>query len=111
MPHFKRKRPKHQRAGCLLCKPHKDERFAKTPRPGSGVDRRLRAVVLDQAIAEGDEFPCKECELNPALNCYSCTAAYAGFMDIDDQAYSDELLSELTHEEYERARFVRARAA
>jgi hypothetical protein len=22
----KRKRPKHQRAGCLMCKPHKDER-------------------------------------------------------------------------------------
>lgn len=23
MAHHKRKRPKHQRAGCLLCKPHK----------------------------------------------------------------------------------------
>lgn len=30
--HHKRKRPKHQRAGCLLCKPHKDERAAKTAR-------------------------------------------------------------------------------
>lgn len=28
----KRKRPKHQRAGCLWCKPHKDERIAKTAR-------------------------------------------------------------------------------
>jgi hypothetical protein len=28
----KRRRPKHQRAGCLLCKPHKDEREAKRPR-------------------------------------------------------------------------------
>ena len=27
--HFKRKNPKHQRSGCLLCKPHKDERVAK----------------------------------------------------------------------------------
>lgn len=26
----KRGRPKHQRAGCLLCKPHKDEREPKT---------------------------------------------------------------------------------
>lgn len=26
MAHHKRKRPKHQRAGCLLCKPWKDER-------------------------------------------------------------------------------------
>lgn len=26
MAHHKRKRPKHQRAGCLLCKPNKDER-------------------------------------------------------------------------------------
>lgn len=26
MANHKRKRPKHQRAGCLMCKPHKDER-------------------------------------------------------------------------------------
>lgn len=26
MSNFKRGRPKHQRAGCLCCKPHKDER-------------------------------------------------------------------------------------
>lgn len=29
----KRKRPKHQRAGCILCKPHKDERAAKQDKP------------------------------------------------------------------------------
>jgi hypothetical protein len=33
----KRKRPKHQRAGCLLCKPHKDERLTKVPKAS---DRR-----------------------------------------------------------------------
>jgi hypothetical protein len=33
VPHHKRKRPKHQRAGCLLCKPYKDERVKKAP-PG-----------------------------------------------------------------------------
>lgn len=29
MAHHKRKRPKHQRAGCLMCKPWKDERLGK----------------------------------------------------------------------------------
>lgn len=29
MANHKRRRPKHQRAGCLLCKPHKDERLPK----------------------------------------------------------------------------------
>ena len=28
----RRRRPKHQRAGCLWCKPHKDERAPKTAR-------------------------------------------------------------------------------
>ncbi len=28
----KRRRPKHQRSGCLLCKGHKDERTKKKPR-------------------------------------------------------------------------------
>lgn len=27
MAHHKRKRAKHQRVGCLMCKPHKDERL------------------------------------------------------------------------------------
>lgn len=27
----KRRRPKHQRAGCLYCKPHKDERIEDPP--------------------------------------------------------------------------------
>lgn len=41
----KRRRPKHQRAGCLLCKPHKDERTAKEPsRP---------ALASEDLIADG----------------------------------------------------------
>jgi fructose-1,6-bisphosphatase/sedoheptulose 1,7-bisphosphatase-like protein len=36
----KRKRPKHQRAGCLMCKPHKDERLAKRPKPS--VRRKMQ---------------------------------------------------------------------
>lgn len=34
MANHKRRKPKHQRAGCLLCKPHKDERRAKQNRKG-----------------------------------------------------------------------------
>jgi hypothetical protein len=29
MAHHKRRRPKHQRAGCIFCKPWKDERVGK----------------------------------------------------------------------------------
>lgn len=40
----KRKRPKHRRAGCLLCKPHKDERRKKIPKAS---DRRRAQDVVD----------------------------------------------------------------
>ena len=44
--HHKRRRPKHRRAGCLLCKPHKDERLPKCVRlKGLKVPRRLTRVV------------------------------------------------------------------
>lgn len=39
----KRKRPKHQRAGCLFCKPHKDERVPK------------RAKASDRRRMQGDD--------------------------------------------------------
>jgi hypothetical protein len=39
----KRKRPKHQRAGCLLCKGYKDERAAKAEqREPPSVRRRVQ---------------------------------------------------------------------
>ena len=42
--HHKRRRPKHRRAGCLLCKPHKDEREPKFVRlKGRKAPRRLTA--------------------------------------------------------------------
>lgn len=44
----KRGRAKHQRGGCLLCKPHKDERSAKTSLPG---DTR-RALAAEAKIEE-----------------------------------------------------------
>jgi hypothetical protein len=43
MANHKRKRPKHQRAGCLFCKPHKDERAAKTERDKPSLRRKLQA--------------------------------------------------------------------
>lgn len=45
--HHKRRRPKHRRAGCLLCKPHKDERLPKCVRlKGLKVPRRLERKVV-----------------------------------------------------------------
>lgn len=38
----KRKRPKHQRAGCLMCKPQKDERGGKEPRDKPSIRRKLQ---------------------------------------------------------------------
>jgi hypothetical protein len=42
MPHHKRRRPKHRRAGCLLCKPHKDERVSKLRRLRPGQRRKVQ---------------------------------------------------------------------
>jgi hypothetical protein len=51
--HHKRRRPKHQRAGCLLCKPHKDEREPKLIRvKGLRAPRSLRRA--DGASADAD---------------------------------------------------------
>jgi hypothetical protein len=38
----KRRRPKHQRAGCLFCKPQKDERETKIGRLRPGQRRKLQ---------------------------------------------------------------------
>ena len=45
MAHHKRRRPKHQRNGCLYCKPHKDEREPKTT--SGGNLRREQATKQD----------------------------------------------------------------
>jgi hypothetical protein len=44
----KRKRPKHQRAGCLMCKPHKDER-------GKGQKNRETPQLSRAKLREKDE--------------------------------------------------------
>ena len=41
----KRKRPKHQRAGCLHCKAQKDERAAKVERVKPGGDQRRETAT------------------------------------------------------------------
>lgn len=41
MAHHKRRRPKHQRRGCLFCKPYKDERESKSEQKAS-VKRRTQ---------------------------------------------------------------------
>lgn len=46
----KRKRPKHQRAGCLLCKPpHKDERRSPTETNRASVRRILQTPTDPRA--------------------------------------------------------------
>ena len=49
MAHHKRKRPKHRRSGCLLCKPHKLTANAK------GERQRLRQESLEHARAVDEE--------------------------------------------------------
>lgn len=43
--HHKRRRPKHRRAGCLYCKPWKDERR------GATLDRERWAAAKQRRIA------------------------------------------------------------
>lgn len=38
----KRHRPKHRRAGCVMCKPWKDDRLGKVRRDKPSVRRRLQ---------------------------------------------------------------------
>jgi len=52
MAHHKRRRPKHQRAGCLLCKPHKDERAGKAlRRQKPSVRRKLQGQREEETCA------------------------------------------------------------
>lgn len=55
MAHHKRRKPKHQRAGCLYCKPYKDERGSngKVER-AKGADRR-RLEAAEQELKEQRE--------------------------------------------------------
>jgi hypothetical protein len=51
MAHHKRKGPKSTRAGCLMCKAHKDQRRKKVPRPN--VQRKLQDRI--SGLADGSD--------------------------------------------------------
>lgn len=51
MAHHKRLRPKHQRAGCLHCKPYKDERVGGTEALQPSV-RRLAASTVTEGLED-----------------------------------------------------------
>ena len=68
----KRKRPKHQRAGCLLCKYHKDERRPRRTRRGE-QPLRPNPSQFSEAVECSDpesEFWCPD-------YCESCRAQEA----------------------------------
>lgn len=44
----KRKKPKHQRAGCLMCKPHKDERVKSVKQQKASVQKKLQKTKEDE---------------------------------------------------------------
>jgi len=57
----KRHRPKHQRAGCLMCKPHKDERLSKQAAQRPSVRRgQPTAAEIEQEAedARTQDRPC-----------------------------------------------------
>jgi len=54
MAHHKRHRAKHQRAGCLMCKPHKDDRGANAL--GAQTLQEQQAVASEVAGWNGDDF-------------------------------------------------------
>ncbi|HYF55834.1 MAG TPA: hypothetical protein VEA41_16385 [Salinarimonas sp.] len=62
----KRRRPKHQRAGCICCKPHKDEREAKAA-PVS-AERRMQ-----------------EDHVQEAADCYDPNVIHAEYLDEYDE--------------------------
>lgn len=66
----KRKRPKHQRAGCLWCKPQKDERGGKEPRDPPAARRRM--LGREDIRLERDEFLCNGKGPWPFMCCAEC---------------------------------------
>ena len=65
MAHHKRQRPKHQRAGCLTCKPWKDDRGSKVGDGYAHEDKRTqhhaphqrRKTQLDRDDGDGSFDP------------------------------------------------------
>jgi hypothetical protein len=55
--HHKGKQPKHQRAGCLYCKPHKDDRGENSRRALLPRDRHELAAAEEDARAGAHAGP------------------------------------------------------
>ncbi len=55
MSHHKRGKPKHQRAGCLYCKPHKDERVKGAKESKAPQERRADLNENEPAHGDGGE--------------------------------------------------------
>jgi len=53
MAHRKRRRPKHQRAGCLMCKPYKDERVRKLGKLAKPAVRRAVQESVPELLRAG----------------------------------------------------------
>lgn len=61
MANHKRKKPKHQRAGCLMCKPQKDERGKNSKKNAKASVRRKLQEGVDKVSTgecEGHEASC-----------------------------------------------------
>ena len=48
MGHHKRRRPKSTRAGCLMCKPHKDQRRKDSLNSQTWQERKARLSEAEQ---------------------------------------------------------------
>jgi len=53
MANHKRRRPKHQRAGCIFCKPHKDERMPKAKQEKASVKRKIQVGRDVRGVTHG----------------------------------------------------------
>jgi hypothetical protein len=54
MPHFKRRRPKSRRAGCLLCKPWKANGVNRRSKNGEKYSDFRRRVAATEKVREAD---------------------------------------------------------
>lgn len=76
----KRKRPKHQRAGCLMCKPHKDERGKNSIKNHTRQLKKLDTIE----VLQDDVYDENECAY-----CHGETCSYTN-CDCGNTAFTQE---------------------
>ncbi len=90
----KRKRPKHRRAGCLMCKPHKDERTTKEAKPSIEAQAQLSEDEKNAGIHEYDQdhdcgfYGCAGKAFLPPNSCSECGGR--GFVDPGDPQHTPD---------------------